>query len=271
MRGAPSIAGHLFYNSDMSGFNFDQGKALLSASFEFLLQQLRENPPSSLAIQSVPCRENLPGFEEENSQPLIEGVEPRVWIGNQVTVAAHHDPVENIACVTAGRRRFTLLPPDQIGNLYLGPFELTPAGTPISLVDFDAPDFARFPRFRAALDAAYEADLGPGDAIYIPYMWWHHVRSLERFNMLVNYWWAPPTHGRGAPREAFLHALLSVKELQPTHREAWRALFEHYVFKANGEPSAHLPPERTGILGKLTPDAIRALRASIARALAPKK
>ena len=30
--------------------------------------------------------------------------------------------------------------------------------------------------------SAQTAELEPGDAIYIPYFWWHHVRSLTGFN-----------------------------------------------------------------------------------------
>src|SRR3546814_12307007 len=61
----------------------------------------------------------------------------------------------------------------------------------ISLVDFAAPDLARFPRFAEALRHAQVAELGPGDAVFIPSMWWHHMEALDAFNVLVNYWWRP--------------------------------------------------------------------------------
>ena len=110
--------------------------------------------------------------------PLLDAatVQPRIWLGNTITVPAHFDDANNIACVIAGRRRFTLFPPDQIGNLYIGPVDFAPTGAPISLVDFSAPDFERFPRFHAAVAHAFVAELGPGDAIFIPPLWWHHVR-----------------------------------------------------------------------------------------------
>ena len=37
-----------------------------------------------------------------------------------------------------------------------------------------------------ALAVAHEAELGPGDAIFIPMDWYHHVEALEPLNMLVN-------------------------------------------------------------------------------------
>ena len=33
------------------------------------------------------------------------------------------------------------------------------------------------------------ADLEPGDAIYIPALWWHAVQATGELNVLVNYWW----------------------------------------------------------------------------------
>ena len=39
---------------------------------------------------------------------------------------------------------------------------------------------------------AQVAELAPGDAIYIPPMWWHHVRADGALNILVNYWFGQP-------------------------------------------------------------------------------
>ena len=269
MTGPPTLQGRFFYNQDLSGFNFQQSSARIGAALDFLAAgALQAEPAPAFAIQSAPVRTSLPGFEIENPLALLDSsVEPRIWIGNRVVVAAHHDPSENIACVAAGRRRFTLFPPDQVANLYMGPFELTPAGATISMVDFDAPDLERYPRFARALEQALVADLGPGDAIYIPYLWWHHVRSLDPINMLVNYWWTPPAQGRGAPRDALFHAMVAIKALPPAHREAWRAMFDHYVFEDDGPSAEHLPPARRGIQGVLDAPLLKELRIALGRAL----
>jgi hypothetical protein len=268
MLGPPSIEGRFFYNADLSDFNFRSEQVKLAAALDLLLHSLDDARPSALAIQSVPTRANLPGFDADNRMPLLpDSLEPRVWIGNRVTVAAHHDPSENIACVVAGRRRFTLFPPDQVGNLYPGPFELTPAGPIISMVDFRAPDLERYPGFPDALAVAQTADLEPGDAIYIPYLWWHHVESILGMNMLVNYWWTPPAEHASHPVQALLHAMLSIKNLPAAHREGWRALFDHYVFEQDGPSGAHLPVDRQGIQGQIDAGLAQTLRASIARTL----
>ena len=71
----------------------------------------------------------------------------------------------------------------------MGPKHPTPAGTPVSMVHVTAPDLTSYPRYKTALAVALEAELKPGDAIFIPADWFHHVETLDSFNVLVNYWW----------------------------------------------------------------------------------
>lgn len=253
MIGPPAIKGRFFYNDALTGFNFRTDSTRLDAALHHLLEAVDDPHPIAFAIQSLQLWSALPGFDRENRLHLLPpSVEPRAWLGNRVTVAAHHDPSENIACVVAGERTFTLFPPDQVANLYPGPFELTPAGPAISMVDFDAPDLARFPRFEEAMEKAHVAQLSAGDGIYIPYLWWHHVRSTGPVNLLINYWWSPPSAAVGHPLEAMIHAMASIRSLPEHERSAWEAMFRHYVF--SGEPAAeHLPEERRGIQGDPPP------------------
>jgi hypothetical protein len=264
----PEARGRFFYSDDLSGLNFKTDKQPLAQTIARLMDELDAPNPSAIAAQYVDIPTILPGFEHANRLALPPiPVTPRIWIGNQVIVAAHFDLFENIACVVGGRRRFTLFPPDQVRNLYVGPMERTPAGAPISMVDFDAPDLARYPRFEQALDAAEVADLEPGDAIYIPYLWWHHVRSLERFNVLVNYWWNASAPHVVSPQQLMLLALISLRDLPPAYREAWRGVLDHWVFQTNGDPTAHLPPEHRGALGGTTPAFNRTARSALVRSL----
>ena len=57
----------------------------------------------------------------------------------------------------------------------------------VSMVDRHHPDLERHPRFAEAMKVAQSAELEPGDAIYLPYHWWHGVDSLEPVNLFVNY------------------------------------------------------------------------------------
>lgn len=267
--GAPEIAGQYFYNDDLSGLNFERCSAQISASLDRLAASLDLAAPPSTYIQSVPTPPNLPGFAEENVIGVLPPViEPRIWIGNALTVQTHFDLSENIACVVAGRRRFTLFPPEQTPNLYVGPFELTLAGPPISMVRLEDPDYETYPRFREAERHAQVAELEPGDALFIPYFWWHHVQSLERFNVLVNYWWNDARRDLATPFDALLHAIMALRDLPAHQRDAWQMMFDHYVFQANGDPVAHLPEPARGALGQHSPQMRNQLKATLANSLA---
>lgn len=198
--------------------------------------------------------ETLPGFDTTNPMPLFARgtATPRAWIGNRSTVATHFDVSDNIAVVVAGRRRFTLFPPEQLPNLYVGPLDHTMAGQPASMVPLDAPDLDRFPRFARALEAAMTAELEPGDAIYIPSLWWHQVEALSPLNMLINYWVEPQAEG-GSPFDAMVHSLWAMSALPEPRRAAWRSFFDHYAFRPDRHPAEHLPPEHRGILSEPTP------------------
>jgi hypothetical protein len=269
--GAPEIGGRFFYTDDLQALNFQRGQSPLDPFLDRLLRDQGADRPYAIAVQSIPIPELLPGFVAENRIALLDGdVVPRIWIGNRIQVATHYDLMENIGVVVAGRRRFTVFPPEQIANLYSGPFELTPAGTPVSLVDLAYPDLARFPRFADAMATSQSAVLEPGDAIYLPFHWWHAVDSLDPVNAFVNYWWNEAPAGLGSPYEALMFALMSLRGLPDDQRDVWRMLFDHYIFQANGDPAGHLPPDVQGVLGPITPQQIGRMRATLIDALVKK-
>ena len=262
----PQARGRIAYNDSMDGFNFAHRRLPLSAIIEQLSRYaLFDNPPS-VAVQSALIPECLPGFAVENRLPVLdEAVAPRIWLGNRVTVPAHVDESNNVACVMAGRRRFTLFPPEQVANLYVGPLDFAPTGAAMSVADLVEPDFERFPRLKDALSAAYVAELCPGDALFIPTLWWHHVESLDQqLNVLVNYWWNG-TLGTVERTESALDCLL--------HRSA-----EHQAAAAGAEAGlglrcsittsstrvmidfAHIPEHRRGVLGTMSPEAAQRVR-----------
>ena len=132
-RGPPDIGGRFFYSDDLTGFNYRREVG----SFGALLDELLAGTADALYLGSTELDSAFPGLRQHNDLPVLAGFDPLVslWLGNQIQVAAHFDLPDNIACVVAGRRRFTLFPPEQVGNLYIGPLDLTPAGQPVSLVD----------------------------------------------------------------------------------------------------------------------------------------
>ena len=141
------------------------------------------------------------------------------------------------------------------------------SGPPVSLAASSAPDDQRFPRFAEVRDQAWVCELAAGDALYLPKLWWHQVESLAAFNGLVNYWWDAFTAGPDAPYTSLLLAMITIAERPAVERQAWRAFFEHYVFRSHGHPLAHLPPEQRGVIESLKPENYANIRARIMQLL----
>jgi hypothetical protein len=266
--GPPQIQGRFFYNEDYSGFNFQAAMVKLDAVFDELERHRHETEPPAVYVGSTTIDTCLPGLRASNDVPgLPADALASIWIGNRTRVAAHFDMPDNLACVAVGRRRFTLFPPAELPNLYVGPLEFTPAGQQISVVDFANPDIERYPRFAVAMRNATVVELEAGDALYIPGMWWHHVEALGACNVLINYWWQQTPAYLGAPINALLHALLSLRALPPAQRAAWRGHFDHYVFAADDAAADHIPARSRGVLGPIDEVRARSLRALLLKQL----
>ena len=264
----PDARGRFFYTDDLKRVNFQRGQIPLAQVLAQLLEQADEPDAHSIAVQALDIRRTLPGFDTENPARLIDdSVPPTMWIGNRGRVAPHFDVHRNLACVVAGRRRFVLFPPEQIANLYLGPVLDTPGGVPISLVDDSEPDFDKFPRYEEALENAQEAILESGDALYIPSLWWHGVTSLDRFNVLVNYWWGGITASGVSPNDSLLHGMLAIAELDQSQRQAWRDYFDYYVFRTGANPAAHLPSDLEDLVTSLSDEKTQKLKKVLSRRL----
>ena len=264
---APQEKGRIFYNAAFDGFNFLRNRLPISRVIEQVARYSAFDQPPAVAAQSALIRACLPQFLDAHPMPLLDPTEPRIWLGNAITVPAHFDETDNIACVIAGRRRFTLFPPQQIANLYIGPLDFAPTGTPISLVDFAAPDLHQFPNFTQACAHALTAELLPGDALFIPALWWHHVQSLDVCNILVNYWWNAAGLRANESRDCLLHALLTLRRLPDAQRAAWAQVFQHYVFGPAESTRAHIPPQRRGVLGDPDEAGVRERRHELAKRL----
>lgn len=265
--GEPGRGGRLFYDDAMQ-MNFRMAKATLPEIFAQMEQVEGDADPPPIYLASIDMHQFFSGLHEENYVDLGDrDCLASIWIGTPTRIAAHNDFPDNLACVAVGRRRFTLFPPGQFRNLYLGPVDNTPAGRAVSMADFHNPDFEAHPKFRAALRHAQVAELGPGDAIFIPSMWWHHVEGLEPFNVLVNYWWRDTPRWLGQPEDALKHAMLSIRDLPDREKQHWRDLFDYYVFNNGEEVVSHIPPDARSVLAPLSPESAGRIRAFLLRVL----
>lgn len=84
--------------------------------------------------------------------------------------------MDNILIQLTGKKRVTLFRPRDALNLYLN-------GDKSEVVDIDNPDLQKYPKFKNAV--RYECILHPGDALFIPAMWFHNIITLD-FSIGVN-------------------------------------------------------------------------------------
>ncbi|KAF9966606.1 hypothetical protein BGZ70_001815 [Mortierella alpina] len=122
------------------------------------------------------------------------------WFGPRGTVSPMHtDPYHNLLAQVVGRKYIRLYAPRETSKLYCyGSGSLVDAdGTTgeeskeaamlsnTSQVNVEQPDLAQHPLFA---DAQYlEAVLEPGELLYIPFQWWHYIRSLST-SFSVSFW-----------------------------------------------------------------------------------
>jgi hypothetical protein len=259
--------GKLFYDDAMQ-MNFRTTRAKLPDIFAQIDAVEKEPHAPPIYLASIDVHDFFDGLHEENHVDLgTRTFLASIWMGTRTRIAAHNDFPDNLACVAVGRRRFTLFPPEQFRNLYLGPIDNTPAGRAVSMVDLHAPDFAKYPRFSEALSHAQVAELAPGDALYIPSMWYHHVEGLEPFNVLVNYWWRETPRFLGQPQDALNHAIMSIRDLPDDEKAHWRELFDYYVFGDAAQAGEHIPEDARSVLGPMTPETAGRIRAFLLRQL----
>lgn len=115
------------------------------------------------------------------------GAAAHLWFGAARTVTPlHYDMANNLLAQIHGRKRITLFSPAQESRLY--PFPVGARHPHLSRVDIEAADLERFPAFRKAV--SMECVVAPGDLLFLPAFWWHHVRSLD-VAISVSFWWPP--------------------------------------------------------------------------------
>lgn len=129
------------------------------------------------------------------------------WMGDsRATTSMHKDPYENIYCVIDGYKDFTLISPTDLAYVPYKEFDcgnyvnVTPDNynvmpqydgdkcRQISWIDVDPlkPDLEEYPNFAKA--HVYNARISKGDCLYLPALWFHHVRQSHGA-IAVNYWY----------------------------------------------------------------------------------
>lgn len=269
--GDASLKGRFFYDEQVTRLNYENKQTRVDEFLDLISATLNDPLPPSLYIASNLIDSHFPQLRSENdihiprpaSTVPVESIRAGIWIGNRTTACCHYDMSDNLACCVVGKRRFTLFPPEQIANLYPGPLDITPGGQALSMVDFSNPDLTVHPNFPKALATGQIAELEPGDALYLPSMWWHQVEGLSPFNILINYWWSEAPQYTGTAMNVLYHAMLSLREKPDHEKQAWKHVFDYYIFGDGNQAAEHLPEHAQGYLGALDPQKARMLRAML--------
>lgn len=267
----PATSGsRFFYADDFKSLAFDINTPPLADLLQRLIALETASEPEAVFAGGVPLTGGMAPVATAQAISLLPPETERLvslWIGNRTRTAPHWDLPQNLAGVIAGRRRFLLFPIEQIANLYVGPLDFTLAGQPISLVDPRQPDADRFPRFAEAMRHARQAVLEPGDMLYMPAMQVHYVESLDPFSMMLNIWWRDGPEHLATPFMTLLHGLLTLRGMPPRERQAWKVLFDRYLFQDDEDPMDHLPGDARGLFGEPTPETLARIKAIIGRSL----
>ena len=261
----PEARGRIAYDEAMDGFNFVRNRLPVTAILEQLARYAQFEDPPAVAVQSALLSDCLPGFAAENRLAVLDpAVAPRIWLGNRVTVPAHFDESQQHRLRRGRTAPLHAVSAGAGGQPVRRPLDFAPTGAAMSMVQLADPDFGDFPDSRTRSPPRSIAELGPGDALFIPTLWWHHVESLDaKLNVLVNYWWngtLGTVESTASGMDCLLHGLLNLRPMPAELRQAWASLFDHYVFRASDADLGHIPEHRRGVLAKLSPEAAQRVR-----------
>lgn len=171
----------------------NMSRRMTFADFASYVENPHERGAESLYLSQFPL-DTVPvelGSELMEPSFMPEGcsvVSTNLWYGPGGTVSPlHFDQNHNLLHQHHGHKHVILADPCQFHLLkpegknsareHVSSLELV---TGSCTIDLSALSFSCF-----------ETVLGPGDVLFVPAFWWHHVMSLE-VAISVNYWWRAP-------------------------------------------------------------------------------
>jgi len=132
-------------------------------------------------------------------------IPPLLWLGPAGAFSPlHFDRWDNLHVMVHGRKKWIVIPPGGSNDVYFPHARLASPVLHFSPVDAEHPDLGRFPRFQQV--SRMEFVLEPGEVVFIPTGWWHHVRSLEPSVSLNFFWLRPFANALALRRYAYCRA-----------------------------------------------------------------
>lgn len=185
-----------------------------SAGFVAYAQEQNDCFRTEYSRLAPDCEDHIP-WASDALGCLPEAV--NLWIGNHLSETSFHkDHYENLYAVVSGQKHFLLLPPPDFHRMYVrrypaarysysqdtGKFSLElekpPRHVPwcsiinphISSIDRDR-QISEFPLYFNG-PKPFQCTINPGEILYLPSMWFHHVRQSPDSNgrtIAINYWY----------------------------------------------------------------------------------
>eukprot|EP00192_Tetraselmis_astigmatica_P013517 CAMPEP_0117695792 /NCGR_PEP_ID=MMETSP0804-20121206/28332_1 /TAXON_ID=1074897 /ORGANISM="Tetraselmis astigmatica, Strain CCMP880" /LENGTH=334 /DNA_ID=CAMNT_0005509895 /DNA_START=234 /DNA_END=1239 /DNA_ORIENTATION=- len=117
-------------------------------------------------------------------QPRLCGL----WVSSPGCVTPlHFDTCHGLLCQVRGQKRVWLADPTATRSLYINPAgHANPQSSRLNLLRWMQGDEAQLKAFPKAANVDWhEVILCPGQALYIPPLWWHHVETLADASVSV--------------------------------------------------------------------------------------
>src|SRR5262249_2337338 len=157
----------------------------------------------------------------------------RIGAGAQI-VNLQCEPTHKLVALLAGDSRITVVPPDNMADMYPAPLESCAGEAIVSRIPLLQFDARRFPCAVRQLAKGRVAELHPGEVLYIPPLWWHHVES-NRLTVTIDA--VVPPVSRTQLDELtvnLIRGILAYGELPQSLRLRYRAFYHEVLF---GEPA----------------------------------
>lgn len=139
-----------------------------------------------------------------------------LWIGKNTQSGLHYDYNDNFLIQIYGHKKVFLVCPADTKYLYPLPENFTK-----TQVNPCEPNFTQFPKFKYA--TLWEGELNPGEALFIPKGWFHHIYAPSE-SISLNCW-----YGKELSMSRFLLSFYR------SGKEVWlqffKDFFRHGVFK----------------------------------------
>jgi hypothetical protein len=143
-----------------------------------------------------------------NPEPSMLQRSTHLWFGGKGTeTELHHDGNNILFVQLSGRKRFRLVPPYAL-------FQVYPSAGVWSANRHCAHDDLEFAESQDM--EVCEVDVGPGEALLIPVGWWHHVTSLDVSISLsfTNFYW-PNFFGDPQDKKGWPDAPVAAPAMRP--------------------------------------------------------